>query len=125
MFIVDTHSLIWYLTGNEKLSDTAETLLKQADSGEIDAVIPTIVLAEALFISEKTGAEFNSLLEKVESGSNYQVYPLNIRIIKKMKDIEEDYSIHDKVIAATSKILEAEIITGDEELREGKANTIW
>lgn len=82
-------------------------------------------MAEAMFISDKTGASFETLLEKVQSGSNYEVYPLNIKVVKQMNKLDEDYSIHDKTIAATSEILEATTITNDKEIREADTETIW
>ena len=125
MFVVDTHALVWYLTEDERLGDTAEQLLRQADRGDVSVVIPTIVLAEAMFISEKTGASFETLLDKVETGSNYEIYPLNIRVVKQMSRISQDYSIHDKAIAATAQILEATTITNDEELQKADTETAW
>jgi len=125
LFVVDTHALVWYLTDDEGLGETAEQLLKQADNGDASVVIPTIVMAEAMFISEKTGASFEKLLEKVESGSNYEVYPLNIKVVEQMKEMDEDYSIHDKAIVATSEILEATTITNDREIRDGDTSTVW
>jgi len=125
LFVADTHALVWYLTGDERLGDTAEQLLRQADSGEVSVVIPTIVMAEAMFISERTGASFEALLDKIESGSNYEVYPLNIKVVKQMNGMDEDYSIHDKAIAATSEILEATTITNDKEIRKADTETAW
>jgi len=125
LFVVDTHALVWYLTDDEGLGETAEQLLKQADNGDASVVIPTIVMTEAMFISEKTGASFEKLLEKVESGSNYEVYPLNIKVVEQMKEMDEDYSIHDKAIVATSEILEATTITNDREIRDGDTSTVW
>lgn len=125
MFVADTHALVWYLTGDDRLGDTAEQLLRQADSGDVSVVIPTIVMSEAMFISEKTGASFEELLDKVESGSNYEVYPLNIKVVEQMNGMNEDYSIHDKAIVATSEILEATTITNDKEIREADTETTW
>jgi predicted nucleic acid-binding protein len=125
LFVVDTHALIWHLTGDNQLGDTARQILGQADNGDVNVVIPTIVLAEAIFISENTGASFHDLLEKVESGSNYEAYPLNMKVIKQMGDLEKDYSIHDKAIVATAEVLEATTITNDKEIRRGDSETVW
>ena len=42
-----------------------------------------------------------------------------------MSKMKEDYSIHDKAIAATAEILEATTITNDKEIRNGSTKTIW
>ena len=64
---------------DDQLGETAKEILKQADNGDSSVVIPTIVLAEAMFISENTGGSFQKLLDKLESGSNYESYPLNMK----------------------------------------------
>ena len=125
MFVADTHSLIWYLTEDDELSDSARQIFRQADKGQVTVVIPTIVLAEAMFISDKSGASFSKLTEKLEKGTNYEVYPLNMKVIHEMREIENDYSIHDKAIIATSELLEATTITKDKKIREGNTETIW
>ena len=41
--VLDTHTLIWYLTGNPRLGPTLRQLLEQPDT---QIAVPTIVLAE-------------------------------------------------------------------------------
>ncbi len=49
-FVVDTHSLIWYLEGNIKLGRDAQIVL---DAAESELTLPIIALAEAIFTVEK------------------------------------------------------------------------
>ncbi len=75
MFVVDTHALLWHLTEDTKLGRKAKEVLDKADRGETTAVIPAIILAEALFILEKKRADlkFKDVLRKIERSLNYVV----------------------------------------------------
>ena len=48
-YVVDTHTLIWFLEENPRLSSQVKTILQDPES---ELVIPIIVLAEACWIIE-------------------------------------------------------------------------
>lgn len=48
--IIDTHALVWFLEGNEKLGRKALKVLKNSRE---KLVIPSIVLAEVKYLSLK------------------------------------------------------------------------
>jgi predicted nucleic acid-binding protein len=126
MYIADTHALVWHLTGDDRLGKKAKDALRKADRGEVEVVIPTVVLAEALYISRKRDIPFNILVDLIRNAKNYSVYPLGLNVILEMTRLGAGYSIHDAVIVATAKLLEAPIITRDKEIhKSGDAQTIW
>jgi len=128
MFVVDTHALLWHLTKDEKLGENAKEILAKADMGEVVVIIPTIVLAESLFIVEKKKAdlEFKDIIRKIERSLNYVVYPLYIQTVLACSDLKEIPEIHDRIIVATAKALDAEIITKDDEINKFKdVRVIW
>ncbi len=49
-YVLDTHALVWYLEGNPRLGQDAETVLDDLGS---ELVLPIIALAEAAFIIER------------------------------------------------------------------------
>lgn len=51
--VTDTHSLVWYLTEDKKLSKSALSIFTKADNGDTIIIVPTIVLAEIIHICEK------------------------------------------------------------------------
>ncbi|MBK9232466.1 MAG: PIN domain-containing protein [Anaerolineae bacterium] len=53
LFVLDTHVLIWYFTGNQRLSDTLRDKIDQVRQQGGRLLVPTIVLAEALNIATK------------------------------------------------------------------------
>jgi len=52
-YVADTHSLIWFLSEDDRLSDRAEYLLSRAEAAEVEILIPTIVLAEIVYLVQK------------------------------------------------------------------------
>ena len=130
MYLVDTHALLWYLTGDERLGKRAKETFVKVDKGEDTIIIPTIVLVESLFIAEKHKADvmFGDVLKKIQKSLNYVVYPLNMNVVlkcqdKEMKKISE---IHDRVIVATSNLLNAKFVTKDSEIQNsGLVECVW
>ncbi len=60
-YVADTHTLVWYFTNDKRLGAIAyNTLEGLIEKGEI--LIPTIVLAELLYISER--GRMNRYLKK-------------------------------------------------------------
>lgn len=68
LFIADTHSLAWYFTKSRKLGRKAFQVFRNSTSGEGIVVVPTVVLAEIMDISEKKRikVDYEEILEKIE-----------------------------------------------------------
>lgn len=124
-YVVDTHPFVWYVA--KKLPKNVEEIFKASERGDCVIFIPTIVLAECYYLIEKRKIELNfeSILEEIEKSSNFLIIPFNIDIIKIFPKtyIKE---LHDKIIVATSKLLNADLITKDEEIIKSKlVKTVW
>lgn len=115
LYVVDTHALLWYLAEDKSLGKKAKNVLDRADKGDVDIVIPTTVLAEALFITEKhkVDLEFLDIIETIKNSSNYTISPLDIEIIMRCHDLKSIPELHDRIIVATAILLDAKLITKD------------
>ena len=63
-YVLDTHAFLWHMTNDARLGDNAKTVLDLIDQNDAKAFIPSIVLAESIFIIEKkriTGVSFRDL----------------------------------------------------------------
>ena len=128
-FVTDTHSLIWYLTKDSRLSNVARKTFQLVDESRGRAFIPCIVFVEILYLIEKKKIEvdFDSFIAKVSSSQNYTVEPLcmpvveNIRRISR-KDVKDP---SDRIIAATSIHLKLPLITRDRKLRKIGLDVVW
>ena len=127
-YVADTHSLIWYLTDDKRLSKNAYSIFEKCDKGEEIIVLPTIVLAETIYICEKKKSkiEFKLILEKINNSSNYQPFSLNMNIILKIKELTQISDIHDRIIIATTSLTDGILITKDRVIRNSRlVETLW
>ena len=128
LYVADTHSIIWFLTDDRRLGEKAKGILEKADEGKVIIIIPTIVLAELVFICEKKDAsvKFKDLMDKISESSNYIYYNLDMKVISEITNLAQIPEMHDRIITATAKLNRAVLITKDPDIVEaGIIETIW
>lgn len=65
-------------------------------------------------------------MRKIQGTFNYPVYPLDEEVIIECQSIRQIAELHDRIIVATAKLLNAELITKDANIIESKmVETIW
>lgn len=121
-YVTDTHSLVWHLTANPKLSAPAKRIFQKADNSQDRIIIPCIVLFELIYLIEKRkiSAQFDEFIKMLSSSLNYRIEPLCLPIIEKTRRISRD-SVKDpwdRLIVATSLHLNMPLITRDRSLRK-------
>lgn len=128
IFVVDTHSLAWFLEGNPKLSSKAKKVLSNPVNS---LIIPSIVLAEIKYLYEKKRIKlpFNEVRKKVNDDERCEIYPLDETVLDYLP---ENLDIHDGIICATTLTLqdtlgeEARRVTKDKEIISlGLVKTTW
>lgn len=128
MYVADSHAFIWFLTEDERLGENARKIFLSADNGDAVIVIPSIVLLETLHVCEERKAElmFSRVLEKIQNSLNYPVYSLDIRVVAECQKLKQFPELHDRVIVATAKLLNAKLLTKDSEIKKaGLLEIIW
>lgn len=87
--IVDTHSLVWYFSGDKRLSNRAKNILQEAEQGRNEIILPAIVLLETIDIQEKKKVRFEieKLFDFIEKRDNFVVVGLNFAQIKELAKI--------------------------------------
>lgn len=126
-YVADTHSLVWYFTEDPRLSKKALDVFEQTKQKDL-IIIPTVVLAELMFISRKgkITITFSETLKEIEECENFNVVPLDIEILKVAEKMKADIEMHDKLIVATALHFEAALITRDEIIKKlGIVSTVW
>jgi len=128
-YVTDTHSLVWYLTNDPKLSIKAKKVFEKVDNFQDEISIPCIVFFELLYLIEKNKivVDFDSLVSMVSSSKNYKIVPLCLPIIENSRKIKREKVADpwDRLIAATSMHLDAPLISKDESLKEIGLEIIW
>lgn len=128
IFVTDTHSFLWYLSQDPRLGRKAELKFDLAEKGEATIVVPTIVLAESLYILEKKkyALRFGDIVERLEMGWNFMAVPLDLKIIKKVDSLKKLDDLHDRIIVASCLLLGGELITKDEKIKKSRyVKVVW
>ena len=124
-YVADAHSWVYYLTG--KLSRKANGVFISVENGEDVMYVSTIALAECLYLSNKgkISLDVKELFNKFEISLNFIPVSFNFEVVKLLPSIKIK-ELHDRIIVATSKLLNAKLITKDREIRNsGLVETIW
>jgi PIN domain nuclease of toxin-antitoxin system len=127
-YVVDTHALAWFVSEDKRLSPRAGEILSQAEAGEVQVLISTLVLAELTHIAQKkrVAVTIEELLERINQGDGFTIVSFDWLIFQTMLQLPENWDIHDRIIAATASHYQAPLITRDDMLRESsEVETIW
>src|ERR1700732_3701908 len=119
-YVIDTHTLLWFLGDNPKLGARADSVLYNPGSS---LIIPSIVLAEAYWIIEKgrTPVSVATTIAAIDNDPRIDVYPLTRTVVERSILLTSISEMHDRQIVATALVLQDEghtvtIVTKDTNL---------
>ena len=131
-YFVDTHTLLWHLTKDQRLGRAALQVFSDPDARFF---LPVIALAEALFILErKTGLyalTAQQLLESIRQDARIEVVGLDAAVLVKTLDCTAIPEMHDRQIVATALLaqeagVDVAILTRDANITEsGLIPCVW
>jgi len=115
-YVLDTHVLIWYFVGSDRLRSRQKEKIEQVRNRGGHLLIPTIVLAEALDVAEKSRVEFDfsSMYDLIQKHESFEIIGFSQAIFEKTRQVEKIPEIHDRIIAATASFYESGVMTKDE-----------
>jgi PIN domain nuclease of toxin-antitoxin system len=98
--VTDTHSLVWLLANDARLSGTARAHLT---SSSIPVIVPTMVLAEICFLHARGRivVDQTSVLKYVHGTATYRLHPLDEAVATRLPTA---LNIHDGIIVATALV---------------------
>ena len=125
-FVVDAHALAWFISRDTRLSAKVADILRKGEKAEVEVLVPTIVLAELLYISEKkkVPVRMNEVMGRLAVRKGFAIVPFDLMVLEEMIRLPQELEIHDRIIAATGKIYRAKVMTKDAELSKIVA-TVW
>ena len=118
-YVTDTHSIIWYLSQPRKLSAKVRRIFRETDQGQVQILIPSIVLIEMIFIGnrQRIPASLVNRLFNIDEGANtnYRIAPLSKAVAVTARDFGPAAipEMADRIIAATARQLDLPLITSD------------
>lgn len=132
LYVVDTHTLLWYLVNDARLGKLAGQILDTKDSR---LLLPAIALAEALFLLERRPGLYPlsayDVLQRVASDVRFFVVALDFELVTETAKHMVVPEMHDRQIVATALLAQTDghqvaILTRDESIQNcGLVQTIW
>jgi len=112
-FITDAHSLAWFISQSPKISAQAVEIFRKAENADVEVLIPTIVLAELLYLSERKKISIGvaEILRLIQESSGFVVVPFDWQVFEAMQSLPTELEIHDRIIAATAKVYSGKVTT--------------
>ena len=126
-FVTDTIGLVLRIE-QRQLSEKVTSIFDSVESGSTIVYIPAIVFAEILYLSEKQ--RIHTSIDKIEDYlkkyPNCKEYSLNFAVIQSAAEITDIPELHDRLIAATARHLDRELITNDSVIQASAfARVVW
>ena len=131
LYVADTHVLLWHLFDPSRLGPTAREALQEVDNNEAILNLPVVVIAEALMVIEKkriqaTKSQFEKIVYQMTNSSNYQINHLHWHTVLTASQLTQLKDIFDRLIVAETKIINAPLLTRDEEITaSGLVPIVW
>lgn len=129
--VVDTHTVLWYLYDDSRLSLTAGTLLDATDAAGDQIAMSSIVLAEVVYLIEK-GRIDTTALDRILTALNRVdatliEIPLDRFIVQAMQRIDRTQvpDLPDRIVTATALHLGVPLISRDRKIASSIVTTIW
>lgn len=127
-YVIDAHALIWHFTADARLGGNARIVMEQIDRGTERGLIPTIVLAEILYASERAriALTLGDVLAELKKRKHYRTVPFTQKILLRVKKIKRVPELHDRLIVATALENKAIVVTRDSDIvNVGEVKMVW
>jgi len=129
--VADTHTVIWYLYGDPRLSSTARTWIETAATTGAQIALSSITLAEMVYLIEKgriDAAVLSRLMAALDAADAVLVeVPFDRRVAERLFRVPraEVPDLPDRIIAATALYQAVPIISRDHKIRTSNLSTVW
>lgn len=118
VYVIDTHTLIWYLTNDKKLGEQAAVIFAAAERGETRLVVSALVVAEMFYANKKHQwfADFNETYQQLKAKPYFRFVHFEADHVL---DFDIDRAIpemHDRIIAGLARRIGAPLVTVDPQI---------
>lgn len=129
--IADTHTALWHLFGDARLSSTAKNFILAAAARGEKIAVSAISMAELVYLVEKNRlprAAYDGLSQALRSPRNvFTEAALTAEVVEAMKQVSrsEVPDLPDRIIAATAVYFRVPVISRDGRIRSANLRSIW
>ena len=129
--VLDTHTILWFLVGDPRLSATAKNFIINASAAGNDLAISSITLVEMVYLIEKgriPAGRFTQIINMTRRvGAGLIEIAVDAEIARSLSkiDITKVPDMPDRTIAATALYLQVPIVSKDGKIQLSGLATIW
>lgn len=126
-FLLDTHSLLWFLSGDASLSQRARRIIEDSDAVILASIASLWEIAIKHSLGKlKLAQPFNELFPYQLSINSISVLDIQIRHVARISDLPFHHrDPFDRLLAAQSLAEEIPIVSGDAALDAYGLERIW
>ena len=131
MIVLDTHTLVWWVTGDPTLSKKAKTAIAHEMAGG-EIIVSAISAWEIAMLVERErlllSMDVSSWLATVSAIEAVRFIPVDVEIATKSVDLPGEFHKDpaDRMIVATARKFAVPLVTKDEKIRAYRhVKTIW
>lgn len=129
--VADTHTALWYLFGDPRLSATAKAFIDQAAADRRSIEVSPISLVEIVYLVEKNRIPTSALEDLGAALENdnhvFKEAPFTKDVANVMQQVsrEEVPDMPDRIVAATAIYLGVPVISKDRRIKSSSVQSIW
>ncbi len=129
--MADTHTALWHLFDDARLSHAARAFIDEAASARRKVAISTVSLAEVVYLVEKKRlppSAYDELTQALADPEHvFTEAVFTAAIVQAMRQVSraEVPDLPDRVVAATAVYFDVPIISRDKRIRNAHLATIW
>ncbi len=129
--VIDTHTAVWYLNADARLSDRAKRFIDEAGRRGVPVLISSISLVEVVYLCEKgriPPESFTRLQEALRlQDSALRVADLTMAVALAVGRVIRDEvpDMPDRIIAGTALYFSVPVISRDRKIQTSAVETIW
>jgi PIN domain nuclease of toxin-antitoxin system len=124
--LLDTHTLIWFLNGDNKLSDKVKTAIEDPNNVKVVSIASIWEIAIKISLDKfRFPKGFNSFLQLIEE-SGFDILPITFEhsiVLSTLKFIHRDP--FDRMLIAQCMADDFVIATKDDNIKRYSIKTIW
>ena len=129
--VADTHTALWYLYDDARLSVAAGDFIDQAAAAGRQIVVSSISLAEIVYLIEKNRLPANAYADLKAAIADpdhvFKEAPFTLEIVDAMRQVPraDVPDMPDRIVAATGVYFGIPVISRDGRIRASNLKTVW
>ncbi len=129
--LADTHAMLWYLTGDARISRVATAALDNATAAGDPIFISAISMVEIQYLVEKgrlSADDQRIVVAAIDDVRNpARLVPMDRVVVDTLGQVHRDEvpDMPDRIIAATALSLGVPLLSRDRKIRASQVQTVW